>query len=158
MFAVLGTHLWPLSVYWKSRLVCSCLKLLGSSLNRPFWSMCIRGKKSLSCLITASAPTNDHAQIRSSTLWVCKQQNSAMHSRWIKLYSPLVNILLRRTLSVTPLRNLPVNKRLRNLAELRLSQILHLCTQKSVCATNFGLFGEMGDNFPEQLSSRTKFA
>ena len=30
------------------------------------------------------------------------------------LYSPLVNILLKRTFSVTPLRNLPVNKRLRN--------------------------------------------
>ena len=47
---------------------------------------------------------------------------------------------VRRTLSVTPLRNLPVNK---ILAEFRLSQrILHLCTQKSVCATNFGPYGE----------------
>ena len=29
------------------------------------------------------------------------------------VYTPLVNILLRQTLSGTPLRNLPVNKRLR---------------------------------------------
>ena len=34
-------------------------------------------------------------------------------NRWIIVYTPLVNILLRRTLSVTPLRNLPVNKILR---------------------------------------------
>ena len=30
------------------------------------------------------------------------------------IYTHPANILLRRTLSVTPLRNLPVNKRLRN--------------------------------------------
>ena len=34
-------------------------------------------------------------------------------------------------------------KDLEILAEFCLSQILHLCTQKSVCATNFGLLGEM---------------
>ena len=44
------------------------------------------------------------------------------------------------------------------LAEFRLSQILHLCTQNSVCATNFGPFGEIGANFPVQLSSRSQFA
>ena len=43
-------------------------------------------------------------------------------------------------------------------AEFRLSQILHLCTHKSVCATNFGSFGEIGANFPVQLSSRSHFA
>ena len=37
-------------------------------------------------------------------------------------------------------------------------QILHLCTQKSVCATNFGPFREIGANFPVQLSSRSHFA
>ena len=73
-----------------------------------------------------------------------------MHGLGITVYSPLVNIRLRRTLSVTPL---PVNKDLKILAEFRLSQILHLCTQKSVCATNFGPFGEIGANFPVQLSS-----
>ena len=52
-------------------------------------------KNRTSCVITASAPTNDHAQIRFCTLWVCKQQNYAMRSRWITVYSPLVNILLR---------------------------------------------------------------
>ena len=68
-------------------------------------------KNSTSCVITASAPTNDHAQIRLCTLWVCKQQDYAMHSPLITVYSPPVNILLRRTLSVIPLRNLLVNKR-----------------------------------------------
>ena len=36
-----------------------------------------------------------------------------MHSRWITVFSPFVNILLRWTFSVTPIRNLPVNKRLK---------------------------------------------
>ena len=44
------------------------------------------------------------------------------------------------------------------LAEFRLSQNLHLCTQKSVYVTNFGPFGEIGANFPVQLSSRSHFA
>ena len=66
-------------------------------------------------------------------------------------------ILLRRTLSVTPLRNLPVSKILKHLAELNLLQNLHLCTQKSVCATNFGPLGEIGANFSPQLSLRTQF-
>ena len=37
-------------------------------------------------------------------------------------------------------------------------QILHPCTQKSVCATNFGPFGEIGAKFPVQLSSPSHFA
>ena len=41
------------------------------------------------------------------------------------------------------------------MAEFRLSQILHLSTQKSVCATNFGLFGEIGANFPVSCESLT---
>ena len=49
-------------------------------------------------------------------------------------------------------------KDLEILAEFRLSQILHLCTQKSGCATNFQPFGEIGANFPVQLSSRSHFA
>ena len=44
------------------------------------------------------------------------------------------------------------------LAELLLLQILHLCTEKSVCTTNFEPFGEIGANFPVQLSSRSHFA
>ena len=60
-------------------------------------------------------------------------------------------ILLRRILSVSPLRNLPVNKDLENLAEFNLLQNLHLCTQKSVCATNFGPLGEIGTNFSHNL-------
>ena len=38
------------------------------------------------------------------------------------------------------------------LAKFSLSQILHLCTQKSVCATNFGPFGEIGANFSVPLN------
>ena len=49
-------------------------------------------------------------------------------------------------------------KDLEILAELLLSQILHLCTQIYVCATNFGPFGEIGANFPVQLLSRSHFA
>ena len=37
-------------------------------------------------------------------------------------------------------------------------QILHLCTQISVCATNFGPFGENGATFSVQLSWRSQFA
>ena len=72
--------------------------------------------------------------------------------------SPLVSILLRRTISVTPLRNLPVNKNSEILAEFNLLQNFHLCTQKSVCDTYFGPFREIGANFSLQLSSRTQFA
>ena len=49
-------------------------------------------------------------------------------------------------------------KDLENLAEFNLLQNLHLCTQKSVCATNFGPLGEIGANFSLQFPSRTQFA
>ena len=49
-------------------------------------------------------------------------------------------------------------KYLENLAEFNLLQNLHLCTQKSVCSTNFGPLEEIGANFSLQLSSRTQFA
>ena len=39
------------------------------------------------------------------------RQDYAVHNRGMVVCSPLVNIHLRRTLSVTPLRNFPVNKR-----------------------------------------------
>ena len=45
-----------------------------------------------------------------------------------------------------------------NLAEFNLLQNLHLCTQKSVCATNFGSLGEISANFSLQLSLQTQFA
>ena len=69
-----------------------------------------------------------------------------------------MNILLRRNLSVRPLRNLPANKRLINFCLIPFIQILDLCTQKSVCATNLGPFGKIVANFPVQLSSRSQFA
>ena len=43
------------------------------------------------------------------------------------------------------------------LAEFNVLQNLHLCAQKSVCATILGPFGEIGANFSLQLSSRTRF-
>ena len=49
-------------------------------------------------------------------------------------------------------------KDLENSAEFNLLQNLHLCTQKSVCATNLGPLGEIGANFSLQFSSRTQFA
>ena len=42
--------------------------------------------------------------------------------------------------------------------EFNLLLNLHLCTQKSVCATTTRLFGEVGGMSPLQLSSRTHFA
>ena len=46
-------------------------------------------------------------------------------------------------------------KDLNILAEFNLLQNLLLCTL-TVCATNFGPFGEIGPNFPLQLSSLTQ--
>ena len=60
-----------------------------------------------------------------------------------------MDILLRRTLSVTPLRNLP--KERESLAIFDILQNLYLYVQKAVCATNFGPFGEIGANFSLQM-------
>ena len=49
-------------------------------------------------------------------------------------------------------------KDLENWAEFNLLQNLHLCTQESVCARNFGPLGEIGANFSLQLTSRTQLA
>ena len=46
---------------------------------------CGNEKNRMSCIIAASAPTNDLAQIRYCTLWVCKQPDYAMHSRFKQL-------------------------------------------------------------------------
>ena len=66
------------------------------------------------------------------------------------IYAPM-NILLRQTLSVTPLQNLLVNQDLESEAEFNIFQNLHLRTQKSVCATIYGPFVEIGANFSLQL-------
>ena len=47
-------------------------------------------------------------------------------------------------------------KALENLAEFNLLQNLHLCTQKSVCATNFGPLGEIGAYFSRSLKINVK--
>ena len=65
---------------------------------------------------------------------------------------------LKLPLSVTPIRIIPVMKRLRNLGQINLLQKLHLYTQKSVCATRTRPFGKVGGNSPLQLSARTHFA
>ena len=65
---------------------------------------------------------------------------------------------LKLPLSVTPIRIIPVIKRLRNLGRINLLQNLHLYTQKSVCATSTRPFGDVGGNSLLQLSSRTQFA
>ena len=44
------------------------------------------------------------------------------------------------------------------LAVFNLLKKLHLCTQQSVCATNFGPLREIRANFSLQLLSRTHFA
>ena len=53
---------------------------------------------------------------------------------------------------VTPLRNLPVSKRV-ILAEFGKLQKLHLCTKESACSSKLGPFGEVGLNF--SLQQRT---
>ena len=62
------------------------------------------------------------------------------------VHSPLVSILLRQPfLPYLYDINLSI-KDLKNLADLILLQNLHPCIQKSVCATNFGPFGEIVAN------------
>ena len=76
--------------------------------------------------------------------------NNCILRLWIFFWDePFLSRLYENYLSI---------KDLEILAKFRLSQILHLWTQKSVCATNFGPFGEIGANFPVQLSSRSHFA
>ena len=81
-----------------------------------------------------------------------------MHSLLRMGYAPLPNIFLKLPLSVTPIRIIPVIKRLRNLGRIQFIVNLHLYTQESVCATSTRPFGEVGGNSPLQLSSRTHFA
>ena len=64
---------------------------------------------------------------------------------------------LKLPLSVTPIRIIPVNKRLRNLGQIQFiakSSSLY----KSVCATSTRPFREVGGNSPLQLSTQTHLA
>ena len=65
---------------------------------------------------------------------------------------------LKLPLSVTPIRIIPVNKRLRNLGRIQFIAKSSIYTKKSVCATSTRPFGEVCGNSPLQLSSRTHFA
>ena len=68
-------------------------------------------------------------------------------------------IFLKIPLSVTPIRIIPVNKRLRNLGQIQfIANSSSIYTQKSVSATSTRPFGEVGGNSSLQLSSRTHFA
>ena len=104
-------------LYWKSRLIRPCVKLVCSFWNCLFRSTCIRENDGASCDITASVLLIDNAYSR---FWACIVILSlhttgyyTINNRWITSYTPLVIILLRRTISVTSLQNLPVNKTLR---------------------------------------------
>ena len=72
-----------------------------------------------------------------------------MHSRWTTVYSRFLSLPYEIYLSI---------KYLEILAEFCLLQILQRCTQKSIYATNFRPFGEIGANFHAQHSSRSHFA
>ena len=65
---------------------------------------------------------------------------------------------LKLPLSVTPIRIIPVMKKLRNLGRIQFIANLHLYMQKSFSATRTRPFGKVGGNSPLHLSSRTHFA
>ena len=68
-------------------------------------------------------------------------------------------LFLKIPLSVTPIRIIPVNKRLRNLGQIQfIANSSSIYTKKSVSATSIRPFGEVGGNLSLQLSSRTHFA
>ena len=100
-----------------------CLKLVGSSQNRSFQSTCIREKMHV---------VRQHSllflQISLLLSWFCictlnseyvNWQFYVVHSLWRTGYGPLLNILLKLPLSVTPIRIIPVNKRLKNLGRIQ---------------------------------------
>ena len=68
-----------------------------------------------------------------------------------------MNISLEPNLFCHTFMKSTANKRLKNLAVFNLLQNLHLYTQKSVYATNFGTFGVVLI-FSLQLSSQTHLA
>ena len=87
------------------------------------------------------------------TAGLCYKQplnNLYIHRLWIFFWDePFLSRLYEIYLSI---------KDLENWVEFNLLQNLHLCTQKSVRARNFGPLGEIGANFSLQLSSRTQLA
>ena len=97
----------------KSRLIRSCVKLVVSSQNRPFWSACIR--ENWHVLWNASFCT---------CKWACSNLMRC-YNRWVPGYLPLTNIL-RPPLSAMPLRILLVKKDLESLDGFNLLRNLHL--------------------------------
>ena len=89
-----------------------------------------------------------HSHSESAYGRICYKQ--PLHSLWLFFWDePFLYRLYEIYLSI---------KDLENFAEFNLLQNLHLCIQKSVCATNLGPLGEIGASFSPQLSSRTQFA
>ena len=67
-------------------------------------------------------------------------------------------IFLKLPLSVTPIRIIPVIKRLRNLGRIQfIAKSSSIYTKICLCHKH-KTFGEVGGNSPLQLSSRTHFA
>ena len=87
------------------------------------------------------------------------RQDYALPNHLIAVDSPLVNILLGRTLSVTPLRNLPANKRLKKFARIKCIAKIFIYVLKYLFASlTLDLLGELALNFSLHLSSRTQFS
>ena len=66
--------------------------------------------------------------------------------------------ILRPLLSVTPIRILSVNKRLRNLGQIQFIAKSSSFSEKSIGATSNRPFGEVGGKLPLQLSIIANFA
>ena len=85
-------------------------------------------KNSMSSVITASTPIKDHAQIRFCTLWFLQKAG-------LCYAQPLHNGIFTAceySFETNPYEIYLSIKDLEILTKLSLSQILHLCTQKSV--------------------------
>ena len=97
--------------------------------------------------IPASVSTNDYANSR---FCICTVNSGYANDRIMRYttveercISRLCEYLLRQTLAVMPLQNLPVNKRLKIFFRIHLiAKSLSMCT-KSVCPTNIGLLEEL---------------
>ena len=81
---------WLVKLYWKSRLIHPCVKLVASSQNCPFRSMCIRENDGASCDITAIVPSIDHAHSR---FWTCIYSHSESTYDRICYKQPLNNLI-----------------------------------------------------------------
>ena len=110
---------WLVQIYWKSRLIRPWVKLVGSFRNCPFMSMCIRkqmARHAISQLLTLQIVMlivdSEYARYILSlhTAGLCYKQPLDNC-----IYTACEYFFLKLPLSVTPIRIIPVNKRLRKL-------------------------------------------